>query len=88
MGKVGGNNRYVDNVVYSNGTNWRVKGEVSGTISADPLFVNYQANGSGDYRLQTSSPAIGKGASLHLLAASSAGTSDNTAANSGPYENY
>ena len=67
MGKVGGNNRYVDNLVHSNGSNWRVKGAVSGTISADPLFVNYQANGAGDYRLQSKSPAAGRGASSHLL---------------------
>jgi hypothetical protein len=69
MGNVGGNNRYVSNLVYANGTNWRVKGDVSGTISADPMFVDYEANGSGDYRLQSTSPAIGKGAGTHLLPA-------------------
>ena len=67
MGKVGGNNRYIDNLVHSNGNNWRVKGTVSGTISADPLFMNYQPNGAGDYRLQSKSPAVGRGASNHLL---------------------
>jgi len=62
MGKVGAHNRYADNVVYSNGTDWRVNGDVKGTISADPMFVNYQQNGLGDYRLRASSPAVGKGA--------------------------
>jgi hypothetical protein len=76
MGKVGGNNRYVDNLVYSNGSNWSVKGDVSGTISVDPLFVNYQPNGAGDYRLQRGSPAVGKGATADLLPAALPGTAD------------
>lgn len=57
-GKVGANNRYVNNLVYSSGTGLRVSGEVSGTIAADPQFINYQADGSGDYRLKRSSPAV------------------------------
>jgi len=80
MGKVGGNNRYADNLVHSNDIDWRVKGAVSGTISADPLFVDYRANGTGDYRLQRASPANGKGASAHLLLAAPPGTSDGGAA--------
>lgn len=62
MGAVGPNNHYVNNLVYANGTNWRVKGHVAGTISADPLFVDYRADGAGDYRLQAHSPANGIGA--------------------------
>jgi len=34
MGKVGGNNRYVNNRVTRSKTNWRVKGSVSGSISS------------------------------------------------------
>jgi hypothetical protein len=64
MGKVGGNNRYVNNLVARSGTNWRVKGSVSGSISSEPLMANYQANGSGDYRLLSSSPAIDRGTSV------------------------
>jgi hypothetical protein len=59
-GKVGANNRYVDNLVYLSGTSVRAAGHISGTISADPEFVNYQADGTGDYRLRKSSPAIRK----------------------------
>jgi parallel beta-helix repeat protein len=59
-GKVGANNRYVNNLVYLSGTNVHAAGHVSGTISADPEFVNYQADGTGDYRLRVSSPAIRK----------------------------
>jgi hypothetical protein len=61
FGKVGGNNRYVNNLVHSNRTNWRVKGAVSGSVTALPLFVDYQANGSGNYRVQSGSPAIDRG---------------------------
>ena len=77
-GKVGANNRYVDNLVYRSGTNMRADGHVSGTISADPEFANYQADGTGDYRLRKSSPAIRKSAlppvSPGLAPASSRGT--------------
>ena len=57
-GKVGGNNRYVDNLVYSSGTSVRVSGLVSGTIAADPEFVRYRPDGTGDYRLKPTSPAL------------------------------
>ena len=77
-GKMGGNNRYVNNLVHSNGTNWRVQGAVSGTISADPLFVDYKADGSGDYRLQSKSPAVGRGAGTKLLRADRSGTTAGT----------
>jgi hypothetical protein len=69
QGKVGRNNRYIDNLVYSSGTNVLVAGKVSGTISADPLFVNYQPDGTGNYRLLVASPAIPKNSSKHVLAA-------------------
>ena len=62
-GKMAGNNRYVNNLVSRSGTNLRVKGSVSGTISSDPLFVNYLANGTGNYRVISSSPAIDRGTS-------------------------
>jgi hypothetical protein len=60
-GKMGGNNRYVNNLVNSNGTNLSVKGAVSGTITSNPLFVNYQPTGTGNYRVYSSSPAIDRG---------------------------
>jgi hypothetical protein len=61
---MGGNNRYVNNLVNSSGTNWRVKGAATGSISSNPLFVNYQANGSGNYRVYSSSPAIDRGTAV------------------------
>ena len=57
-GKVGENNRYVDNLVHSSGTSLRVSGQVSGTIAADPEFVDYRSDGTGNYRLKPTSPAI------------------------------
>ena len=63
LGKMAGNNRYVNNLVAKSGTSMRVAGSVSGTISSDPLFVGYQANGTGNYRLSSSSPAIDRGTS-------------------------
>ena len=65
FGKVGTKNSYVNNLVISSGTNWRVAGAVSGSISANPLFVNYKADGSGDYHLQKNSPAIDRGSSVY-----------------------
>ena len=62
-GKMAGGNRYVNNLVSRSGTNVRVKGTISGTISSDPLFVNYLANGTGNYRVTSSSPAIDRGTS-------------------------
>jgi hypothetical protein len=44
-----------------------VKGAVSGTITADPKFVSYLANGTGNYHLQSTSPAIGKGSTTYPL---------------------
>jgi hypothetical protein len=60
-GKMGGNNRYVNNLVTSNGTNLSVKGAVSGTITSNPLFVNYQATGTGNYHVNNGSPVIDRG---------------------------
>ena len=72
LGKVGAGNRYVNNVVYSNDTNWRVKGYVVGNIAADPLFISYAPDGTGDYRLRADSPAKGRGARIHLHVAGGA----------------
>jgi hypothetical protein len=61
-GKIGSNNRYVNNLVSSSGAGVRLqKGVASGTISSNPLFVNYLANGTGNYRVYSGSPAIDRG---------------------------
>jgi hypothetical protein len=59
---IGDNNLYANNLVYNNGREISLRrGVAVGTISADPQFVNYQANVTGDYRLKDTSPAINKG---------------------------
>ena len=60
---IGSRNIVSNNLVYGNGGAISLRvGVATGTISADPLFVNYQAAGtSGDYHLKSSSPAIDRG---------------------------
>jgi hypothetical protein len=60
-GKMGGNNRYVNNLVNTNGTNLSVKGTVSGTITSNPLFMSYLPTGTGNYRVHSGSPVIDRG---------------------------
>lgn len=60
-GCIGSSNLTANNLVYGNGRNISLRvGSAKGTIGADPKFVNYQANGTGNYRLQSGSPAINK----------------------------
>ncbi len=57
-----GTNRFVNNLVWNNSTNWRLQtSSHQGSLSLDPGFVNYRPDGSGDYTLSSSSPAIDKG---------------------------
>jgi hypothetical protein len=61
---IGTGNITANNLVYGNGTNISLRvGSATGTISADPKFVSYNPTGTGDYRLQSGSPAINKGTS-------------------------
>ncbi|MES2757179.1 MAG: choice-of-anchor Q domain-containing protein [Pseudomonadota bacterium] len=62
---IGDNNVIANNLVYGNGSGIVMrKGTATGTITADPEFVQYQANGSGDYRLRRTSPAANSGVML------------------------
>lgn len=67
---VGPNNTVVNNLVYGNsGAAISLRrGSASATVTADPQFVNYQANGSGDYHLKSTSPAVDKGISKNAPA--------------------
>ena len=59
---IGSTNVTANNLVFGNGSGISLKvGTATGTITNDPQFVNYQANGTGDYRLKSTSPAINKG---------------------------
>jgi hypothetical protein len=59
---IGSNVVVANNAVYANGKGiTMLVGAATGTITANPLFVNYQANGTGNYRLASNSPLINKG---------------------------
>jgi hypothetical protein len=59
---IGSGNVVANNLVSGNGSNIIMKvGSATGTITADPQFVNYQPNGTGNYRLKSTSPAVNKG---------------------------
>lgn len=63
-GATGEHNRYVGNLVYQNaGGDFSLQNGLvdEGTIVAEPLFVDWQLDGSGDYHLVPGSPAIDAG---------------------------
>jgi len=62
-GAVGADNRYISNLVYRNlPADMKISGEnESGTIHADPQFINYRPDGKGDYHLRPQSPACSSG---------------------------
>jgi hypothetical protein len=68
QGNTGTHNSYTNNLVYKT-SNYNIKLQNglthTGTIAADPQFVNYVAAGGGDYRLAFASPAIDKGSSTY-----------------------
>jgi len=63
FGSTGPANKYVNNLVWNNTQGIVLLNGLAatGTINADPMFVNYQANGSGDYHVQSGSRAINAG---------------------------
>lgn len=61
-GKVGQNNKIMNNLTYLNGTNIKtIHAKNENNLTVDPQFIDYKPNGSGDYRLKENSPSIGKG---------------------------
>ncbi|WP_220206484.1 choice-of-anchor Q domain-containing protein [Reticulibacter mediterranei] len=74
---VGPNNQFVNNIVYGNGKavfgeedyEWPSAAESTdqGIIMQNVQFVQFQADGSGNYRLQSNSPAIDAGIAISIL---------------------
>lgn len=62
-GLTGTDNKYINNLIWKNKQGIVLQNGVTavGTIAADPLLIEYQADGSGNYHLSTSSPAIAAG---------------------------
>ncbi len=66
---IGSTNTTANNLVYGNGTNISLRrGTATGTVTADPQFVNFNPNGNGNYRLKGSSPAVNRGTSTQAPA--------------------
>ena len=65
-GTTGVHNQYVNNLIYRGDTSIRLNNglHATGTINADPKFVNNTGTAAGNYRLQPSSPARGAGFAL------------------------
>ncbi len=74
LGSGSSNISYMNNLLYNNTKpyDYLYGGAASlvtiaGDVQSDPQFVNYQANGSGDYHLKSTSPAIDKGISYSKI---------------------
>ena len=65
-GGTGTHNVYKDNLVFGGNTSIQLSNglQATGTVNKDPMFVNNSGTASGDYRLQSSSPARGTGLAL------------------------
>jgi hypothetical protein len=66
-GRTGPHNRYIHNLIYGGNTGISLNNGLtaSGTIYADPKFVNNTGTAAGDYHVQSSSPARSSGLALH-----------------------
>ena len=62
-GESGPNNRFVNNLLWGNDRDWILiqTGDEQGTIVADPRFADFPVDGSGNYPLAPSSPAVDAG---------------------------
>ena len=62
-GATGPNNLYENNIVHANGQSGILlkTGSEKSNFLSDPGFVDYEDNGSGDYRLTPSSPGLDRG---------------------------
>ncbi|MCA1789914.1 MAG: hypothetical protein LC667_08650, partial [Thioalkalivibrio sp.] len=61
-GRVGTNNRFLNNLMYANDRDYLLtEGSATGSITANPGLIDFQLDGNGDYRLASGSPAIDAG---------------------------
>ena len=75
-GTTGVHNSYRNNLVFQSAVaDWALRNGLrhAGTVAQAPQFVNYARNGAPDFRLKSSSPAIGKGTDEHAAATDIAG---------------
>ena len=92
LGYTGVNNRYENNLVYGNEYEILLKNNLTdlNTLKVDPQFVDFKADGSGDYRLMSTSPAIDAGSLLGAYPTDYEGNARQygNAVDIGPYEWY
>lgn len=71
---VSGNNAYLNNLIFANTVGFNITSGITptGTITIDPLMIDFRIDGSGNHRLQVGSPAIDAG-TLNCLLATGAG---------------
>ena len=78
---------YTNNLVFGNKINWgSMRMPHSNDVSVNPAFVNYIKAGGGDYRLSSTSPAIGKGSATYAAPADFLGKARGTTVEIGAYE--
>jgi parallel beta-helix repeat protein len=68
QGATGKNNSYNNNLVFQNASSdWHLANGIghSGSVAAPPQFLSYSRTGTPDFRLSSTSPAIGKGSAAH-----------------------
>lgn len=67
QGRTGLNNAYRNNLVYQNGSNWRLQNGLQhvGTVTAAPQFMAYDRNGTPDFRPASGSPVTGRGSAQY-----------------------
>lgn len=61
-GEIGANNAFANNLSFKNvNRNLHLYTAHTGDLTEDPQFEKYDRNGGGDYRLKSTSPALGRG---------------------------
>jgi hypothetical protein len=88
-GRLGPNNRYLNNLLHRNRTALElVTGTQAGTVVAAPMMVDYRADGTGDYRLTAASPGVDAGSEAGAPATDIDGIErpQGSAPDIGPYE--
>lgn len=75
-GPTGAENAYFNNLLYSNGQNIVLQNGLTGqgTVVGDPRMQDFKMDGTGDYRLSISSPAIDAGSTQCAIANSNCTT--------------
>src|SRR5260370_18044184 len=75
-GTTGPHNQYIDNLIYGGDTSISLNNglHATGTIYADPKFIDNTGTATGNYQLQAISPARGAGVALAGVATDFGGT--------------